>query len=118
MTFIVQGRTDPAHAPATLRALRFGEAAQRAAFMNAMADPAPAPEAAEAILQLRQEIESVEKDIAAKIDSYDRRRAALQPYKKQRGAKRFGEAPFYGWSEDKARQYAEPQRVDFMTHSR
>ena len=43
----------------------------------------------------------------------DRRRAALQPYKKQRGAKRFGEAPFYGWSEDKARQYAEPQRVDF-----
>jgi nitroreductase/FMN reductase [NAD(P)H] len=54
-----------------------------------------------------------ENDIAAKIDAYDRRRAALQPYKKQRGVKRFGEAPFYGWSEDKARQYAEPQRVDF-----
>ena len=54
-----------------------------------------------------------ENDIAANIDAYDRRRAALQPYKKQRGVKRFGEAPFYGWSEDKARQYAEPQRVDF-----
>ena len=54
-----------------------------------------------------------ENDIAANVDGYDRRRAALQPYKKQRGVKKFGEAPFYGWSEDKARQYAEPQRVDF-----
>ena len=63
--FIVQGRTDPAHAPATLRALRFGEAAQRAAFMNAMADPAPAPEAGDALVQLRREIEDVEKDIGA-----------------------------------------------------
>ena len=54
-----------------------------------------------------------ENDIAANVDAYDRRRAALQPYKKQRGVKNFGEAPFYGWSEDKARQYAEPQRVDF-----
>jgi hypothetical protein len=44
---------------------RFGEAAQRAAFMNAMADVAPAPAAAEALAQLQQEIEDVEKDIAA-----------------------------------------------------
>ena len=28
-------------------------------------------------------------------------------------AERWGEVPFYGWSEDKARQYAEPQRTDF-----
>ncbi len=54
-----------------------------------------------------------ESAIAAKIDGYDRRRAAQQPYAKQRNPARFGEAPFYGWSEDKARQYAEPQRVDF-----
>ena len=33
--------------------------------MNAMADPAPAPGAGEAIEQLRAEIEAVEKDIAA-----------------------------------------------------
>jgi hypothetical protein len=33
--------------------------------MNAMADPAPAPGAAEAVLQLRAEIEVVELDIAA-----------------------------------------------------
>ena len=54
-----------------------------------------------------------ERHIAAKIDGYDRRRAALQPYKKQRDVNQFGEAAFYGWSEDKARQYAKPQRADF-----
>ena len=48
-----------------------------------------------------------------KIDAYDRRRAALRPYRKQRDPVRFGEAQFYGWSEDKARQYAVPQRADF-----
>ena len=31
----------------------------------------------------------------------------------QRDPVRFGEAPAYGWSEDKFRQYSEPQRVDF-----
>jgi len=54
-----------------------------------------------------------ETDLAAKIDAYDRRRAALRPYRKQRDTERFGVAPFYGWSEDKARQYAKPQRADF-----
>jgi hypothetical protein len=48
-----------------------------------------------------------------KIDAYDRRRAALRPYRKQRDPVRFGEAQFYGWSEDRARQYAVPQRADF-----
>lgn len=51
--------------------------------------------------------------IEARVDGYDHRRAALQPYAKQRDTARFGEAAFYGWSEDKARQYAEPQRADF-----
>jgi nitroreductase len=50
---------------------------------------------------------------AARIDAYDRRRAALQPFRRQRDPQRFGTADFYGWSEDKARQYAEPQRGDF-----
>lgn len=54
-----------------------------------------------------------EADIAAKIDSYDRRRAARQQYKTQRDVARFGAAEFYGWSEDKARQYAKPERADF-----
>ena len=54
-----------------------------------------------------------ETDLAAKIDTYDHRRAALRPYRKQRDTERFGTAEFYGWSEDKARQYARPQRADF-----
>ena len=54
-----------------------------------------------------------ETDIAAKIDAYDRRRAARQQYKKQRDVARFGVAELYGWSEDKARQYAKPERADF-----
>ena len=54
-----------------------------------------------------------EGDFAAAIDGYDRRRAALRPYRKQREPDRFGHAEFYGWSEDKARQYANPARADF-----
>jgi nitroreductase/FMN reductase [NAD(P)H] len=54
-----------------------------------------------------------ETDLSAKIDAYDRRRAALRPYRRQREPERFGLAEFYGWSEDKARQYARPQRADF-----
>jgi nitroreductase len=54
-----------------------------------------------------------EGDLAAEIDAYDRRRAATRPYRNQRAVERFGAAEFYGWSEDKARQYAVPQRADF-----
>jgi nitroreductase len=51
--------------------------------------------------------------VREKIDTYDRRRHELMPYRKQRHLKLYGEAPFYGWSEDKARQYCVPERVDF-----
>jgi len=51
--------------------------------------------------------------IAAKMDAYDRRRLARQQYKSQRDVARFGTAELYGWSEDKARQYARPERADF-----
>jgi nitroreductase/FMN reductase [NAD(P)H] len=54
-----------------------------------------------------------ESGLPEKIDAYDRRRAAMRPYRRQRDAVRFGEAALYGWSEDKARQYADPQRADF-----
>ena len=54
-----------------------------------------------------------EGDLLAAIDGYDRRRAALRPYRNQREPERFGRADFYGWSEDKARQYANPARADF-----
>ncbi|HTL64035.1 MAG TPA: nitroreductase family protein [Pseudolabrys sp.] len=54
-----------------------------------------------------------ESGLAGKIDSYDRRRAATRPYRNQRDTARFGRSEFYGWSEDKARQYATPLRADF-----
>ena len=47
------------------------------------------------------------------LAAYDRRRAETQPYESQRDPERFGTAELYGWSEDKARQYATPQRADF-----
>jgi nitroreductase len=53
-----------------------------------------------------------EGDLAARIDTYDKRRAAIHPYK-PRDPARWGDVPFYGWSEDKARQYGVPQRADF-----
>ena len=54
-----------------------------------------------------------ERDLANDIDAYDRRRAALRPFRRQRHPERWGEADFYGWSEDKARQYGVPTRADF-----
>jgi nitroreductase/FMN reductase [NAD(P)H] len=52
-------------------------------------------------------------NLDVEVEAYDRRRATLRPYPRQRDPARFGAAAFYGWSEDKARQYAEPQRTDF-----
>ena len=53
-----------------------------------------------------------------KIDAYDRRRHALLPYRKQRYADRYANVDFYGWSEDKARQYSVPERADFGAYIR
>jgi len=50
---------------------------------------------------------------SAQIESYDRRRAGLQPYAKQREVDTFGVAARYTWSEDKARQYHLPERSGF-----
>ncbi len=47
------------------------------------------------------------------VDAYDTRRAEAQPYAKQRDAADYGTAAPYTWSEDKARQYAKPERDDF-----
>lgn len=47
------------------------------------------------------------------IDAYDKRRHTLLPYRKQRRTETYAEAAFYGWSEDKARQYSTPERADF-----
>jgi nitroreductase/FMN reductase [NAD(P)H] len=54
-----------------------------------------------------------EAGLKEKIEAYDRRRDTALPYRRQRNPDRFGKADFYGWSEDKARQYAVPEREDF-----
>lgn len=54
-----------------------------------------------------------EDGIEAKVDGYDARRAADQPMGAQRSPEMFGKADPYTWSEDKARQYARPERADF-----
>lgn len=54
-----------------------------------------------------------EAGIQEAVDAYDRRRHAAQPIRAQRSVARFGEAEFYGWSEDKVRQYATPERADW-----
>ena len=54
----------------------------------------------------------------AEIERYDQRREALRPASKQRHVDRWGHARAYGWSEDKARQYAEPLRTDFGAYLR
>ena len=49
----------------------------------------------------------------ATVDTYDARRNSVFPYRVQRNVAEFGASPTYGWSEDKARQYARPERADF-----
>lgn len=57
-------------------------------------------------------------DMAAKIADYDVRRDERfsLPADRQRDVERFGVADFYGWSEDKARQYATPHRLGFRAY--
>ncbi len=47
------------------------------------------------------------------VAAYDKARAASQPYAKQRLVETFGMASDYGWSDDKVRQYSEPERANF-----
>ena len=86
-----------------------GAGAQRAWFIDV---PDHAREAE--FRYLHEEIYGRAIDInCRKIDAYDRRREGYRPFVRQRDTKRFGTAQVYGWSEDKARQYAEPLRADF-----
>ena len=59
-----------------------------------------------------------EGDVRGAIEGYDRRREAAQPYREQRYVEMFGKSEPYGWSEDKARQYAVPERADFGAYVR
>ena len=58
--------------------------------------------------------------LSASIDDYDRRRDAIHaiPRDQQRSNAEFGEAAFYGWSEDKARQAAKAEGATFPPYLR
>ena len=47
------------------------------------------------------------------VAAYDTRRNGIFPYRAQRNVARFGASADYGWSEEKARHYAEPERADW-----
>jgi nitroreductase/FMN reductase [NAD(P)H] len=52
------------------------------------------------------------------VQQYDRDRAATQPYDKRRLAEIFAETDAYTWSEDKVRQYSQPEREGFGDYVR
>jgi FMN reductase [NAD(P)H] len=56
--------------------------------------------------------------LEAGIDGYDHRRDARHSIARdqQRNPKRFGHVDFYGWSEDKARQAAQPEGASFAAY--
>lgn len=54
-----------------------------------------------------------ESDVQGKVEAHDRRRHEFSPYQTQKAVETWGKAPFYGWSEDKARQYGRPGRAGF-----
>ena len=52
------------------------------------------------------------------VNAYDDRRHAIHHPDTQRQEARFGRVEKYTWSEDKARQYASPERADFGAYIR
>jgi nitroreductase/FMN reductase [NAD(P)H] len=59
-----------------------------------------------------------EQGIEDKVHDYDVLRQQVQPYDSQRYTEEFGIVDSYGWSEDKARQYAKPERQNFGSYIR
>jgi len=68
--------------------------------------PAPRPGSSRSVLE--------------SIDDYDRRRDAVHsiPLDQQRSNAEYGQAAFYGWSEDKARQAAKAEGAAFPPYLR
>jgi len=58
--------------------------------------------------------------LIGEVTAYDRRREALEqtPPEQQRFVEEFGVAQYYGWSENRTRQYSQPARDDFGAYIR
>lgn len=59
-----------------------------------------------------------EQNLDAEIDAYDQRRGQVNPYRNQRDIERYGHKETYGWSDDKARQTANTDRLSFVQYLR
>ncbi|MEX0309598.1 MAG: nitroreductase family protein [Tateyamaria sp.] len=59
-----------------------------------------------------------EANLQETIQTYDAARAEAQPYSRQRLVEQFGLADDYAWSDDKVRQYSQPERADFGAYVR
>ena len=57
-------------------------------------------------------------EVRTQITAYDAARASAQPYPSQRAKDQFGPSDPYTWSEDKVRQYSQPERADFGAYLR
>jgi FMN reductase [NAD(P)H] len=55
-------------------------------------------------------------NLDAEITSYDERRGRVNPFRKQREPDRFGTKDNYSWSDDKARQTANTDRLSFVQY--
>lgn len=55
-----------------------------------------------------------EDDLRQAVETYDKTRS----YETQRFSETFGQSATYGWSEDKVRQYSQPERADFGDYIR
>ncbi len=54
--------------------------------------------------------------LESELASYDQRRRKTNPYRAQRNIDRYGEVEQYGWSDDKARQTSNTDRLSFTQH--
>jgi len=57
-----------------------------------------------------------DQNLQTEIASYDERRGRVNPFRNQRETDRFGAKENYGWSDDKARQTANTDRLSFVRY--
>lgn len=82
--------------------------------------PAQAPEISKRLpLRTTCHIDRFRDDsVLEEVETYDAGRAATQPYGTQRFPEVFGQSDAYAWSEDKVRQYSQPERDNFGAYIR
>jgi len=86
----------------------------------ALGYPSEAPKIAKRLpLNVTCHVDRYQEDgLRSAVENYDTDRAETQPYDKQRFVDIFGQAKAYGWSDDKVRQYSQPERADFGAYLR